>query len=41
MNRDWSKEMLRFIPGGRVFWIFDSSFFTRSTTSTVLVPDCF
>lgn len=41
MNRDWSKETLRIMPGGRVRSIFCSSFLTASMTSTVFVPDCF
>ena len=41
MNRDWSLPMLILRSGGSVVWICSSLARTRSTTSTVLVPDCF
>src|SRR4029078_6383842 len=40
MNRDWSLPMLIWMSCGTCCWIRCSLSWTRSTTSTVLVPDC-
>ena len=41
MKSDWSKLISSLMPAGRAFRMLSSSLFTRSITSTVLVPDCF
>ena len=41
MNRDWSRMIWTSMSSGRMSRISSSRCLTRSTTATVLVPDCF